>query len=182
MGYYADGGGEIEFKRPPTNEERVRIYAIVDYWFEGAYWDTDTALSLSVYYDGKYHSDFEDDMQKLDPIVPIDDGLLEFKGEDGAHWRLVFDKATRRFHVEPGILIYESEKPLTWNNAPEFVGQIIDGFEDFLESKGINIPNPEKADSDDPAIIYGTDYGELQSYIEASLINWGLLPNTRQPF
>lgn len=74
------------------------------------------------------------------------------------------------------------KRALCWDTAGEFVGQIIDGFEDFLESKGISIENPEKQeavnDGEDPdsiCIIYGTDYGELQSYIESTLINWGLL-------
>ena len=61
-------------------------------------------------------------------------------------------------------------------DRPEFIGQIIDIFEDFLESKGIDIENPEKAeDPDSEAIIYGTDYCELESRLEKTLINWGIL-------
>lgn len=58
------------------------------------------------------------------------------------------------------------------NNKAEFIGQIIDVFEDFLESKGINIPNDEKTDDDNPAIIYGTDYGEIQTDLEELLQYW----------
>ena len=43
---------------------------------------------------------------------------------------------------------------------------IIEVFENFLEEKGIDIPNPEKEGDDGAAIIYGTDYGELESRIE----------------
>ncbi len=57
----------------------------------------------------------------------------------------------------------------------EFVGQLIDCFEDFLESKGIDIPNPDKEQSEGPAILYGIDYGSIQSDIEAVLINWGVI-------
>ena len=58
---------------------------------------------------------------------------------------------------------------------PEFVGQIIDIFEDFLEEKGIAIPNPERdEDPDNEAIIYGSDYGTLQDKIEDTLRNWKL--------
>lgn len=57
----------------------------------------------------------------------------------------------------------------------EFVGQIIDIFEDFLEEKGIDIQNDEKTESDDPAILYGTDYGNLQSALEEMLLNWEIL-------
>jgi hypothetical protein len=59
------------------------------------------------------------------------------------------------------------------NDKAEFIGQIIDVFEDFLESKGIDIPNDEKDEDDDnPAIIYGTDYGEIQTDLEELLQNW----------
>lgn len=71
------------------------------------------------------------------------------------------------------------------DDLPEFVGQIIDIFEDFLEEKGIDIENDEKDERDDPesvAIIYGTDYGILQSAIEETLIGWGLTsPEDEEP-
>lgn len=67
-------------------------------------------------------------------------------------------------------------------NRSEFVGQIIDVFEDLLEEKKVRISNPEKdeavADGIDPesiCIIYGSDYSVLQSGIEEILINWGLM-------
>lgn len=72
-------------------------------------------------------------------------------------------------------------KKITNDDLPQFVSQIIDIFEDFLEEKGINIENPEKeeaiADGEDPesiCILYGTDYGYLQSSIEEVLMNWKL--------
>lgn len=57
----------------------------------------------------------------------------------------------------------------------EFIGQIIDIFEDFLEEKGIEIQNDEKEDSENPAIIYGTDYGDLSDNIENMMMSWGVL-------
>ena len=56
----------------------------------------------------------------------------------------------------------------------EFIGQIVDIFEDFLEEKGINIPNDEREDNN-PAIIYGMDYGLLSEQIESTLRAWDLL-------
>ena len=58
----------------------------------------------------------------------------------------------------------------------ELVGQIVDVFEDFLESKGVNVENEERdeywlstdingADCDGeerPAIIFGTDYKNVR--------------------
>jgi len=54
----------------------------------------------------------------------------------------------------------------------EFVGQIIDIFEDFLEAKGIELPSSEKDQDPDAAIIYGSDYGDLYQDIEELLVNW----------
>ena len=57
----------------------------------------------------------------------------------------------------------------------EFLGQIIDIFEDFLEERGVRLDNPEREEDDDAAIIYGTDYGELQSQLEALMVGWRLM-------
>lgn len=46
---------------------------------------------------------------------------------------------------------------------------IIDIVEDFLEEHNINIENDEKQDSDNPAIIYGTDYDALDGKITDAL-------------
>lgn len=56
----------------------------------------------------------------------------------------------------------------------EFIGQVIEIFEDFLEEKGISLENDEKAEDPYAAIIYGSDYGSLQSKLESLLINWQL--------
>ena len=61
------------------------------------------------------------------------------------------------------------------NDFPEFLGQVIDVFEDFLEEKGIDVSNEEKEESDDPAILYGSDYGFLESGIMDILKNWACL-------
>lgn len=68
--------------------------------------------------------------------------------------------------------------PVKRADVSEFIGQIIDTFEDFLEEKGIDIPNDEKDDRNDPesaAIIYGTDYGNLQSALEGLMLGWGVI-------
>ena len=44
--------------------------------------------------------------------------------------------------------------------------EIIEIFENFLEKKGVKIENPEReSDGDNTAIIYGTDYGNLEQEI-----------------
>ena len=54
----------------------------------------------------------------------------------------------------------------------EFVGQVIDIFEDFLEEKGVVLNNSECDQDENAAIIYGSDYGELYQQIEELLVNW----------
>lgn len=62
------------------------------------------------------------------------------------------------------------------NEKAEFFGQIIDVFEDFLEERNIVLPNKEREeDPDSAAIIYGTDYGQLQSELEALMVAWDLV-------
>ncbi|MCM0708689.1 hypothetical protein NBH08_27955 [Faecalicatena sp. BF-R-105] len=60
------------------------------------------------------------------------------------------------------------------NDRAEFIGQIIDIFEDFLEEKRIEIPNDDRED-ENHAIIYGLDYGELQTNLESMMTSWGVL-------
>ena len=60
---------------------------------------------------------------------------------------------------------------------PEFIGQVIDIFDDFLALRSIDLENDEmdECDEDNDAVIYGSDYGELQSQLENLLFNWGLI-------
>lgn len=64
----------------------------------------------------------------------------------------------------------------------EFICEIIEHFENFLDMKGIELDNPEKQEAidagkekDSIANIYGTDYGWLQSDIEGSLKSLGFI-------
>ena len=50
------------------------------------------------------------------------------------------------------------------------ISEIIEAFSEFLAEKHIVIDNPEKADSENPENIYGTDYGDLYDRVEAVLI------------
>ena len=74
--------------------------------------------------------------------------------------------------------------PIQETDRAEFVGQLLDIFEDFLEEKHIEIENPEKLEDEnleDAAILYGSDYNNLQTTVENTLINWQLLNTTTAP-
>lgn len=99
MGYYADGSGYIRFKKLST-EQREKVYAILEDYMEYSYrsdfsgkdgdvdtvdfWDTD-----------KYH---EDDilyvLNELADIATIEEGSIEYVGEDYTHWRFLFVRAS----------------------------------------------------------------------------------------
>lgn len=52
----------------------------------------------------------------------------------------------------------------SYSDVCETIGAMVDTVEDFLEEKGItknDIPNNEREDDPDAAIIYGSDYDEL---------------------
>jgi len=55
------------------------------------------------------------------------------------------------------------------------VHDIIEMFEDFLDSKGIEIQNDEKSESENPAPLYGTDYGWFEDEISLILCKYGLM-------
>lgn len=59
----------------------------------------------------------------------------------------------------------------------EFIGQIIDIFEDFLDEKGCDIENEERNADDEPisAIIYRSDYDALSDRLTSMMTNWGIL-------
>lgn len=72
---------------------------------------------------------------------------------------------------------------ITMNDLPEFIGQIIDIFEDFLDEKGIRIDNPEREgeDTEEAANIYGSDYGALEDEIKELLVNWEIADTSEEP-
>lgn len=57
----------------------------------------------------------------------------------------------------------------------EILSSFIEIFEDFLEKRGIDVPNDEKEDDPYASTIYGSDYGELESGIEDLLIRLGMI-------
>lgn len=76
--------------------------------------------------------------------------------------------------------------PVTREDEPEFIGQFIDIFEDFLDEKGIVIPNQkrdfeEDLEPEESANIYGEDYDFLEQEIKKVLIRWEIIANEENP-
>ena len=63
-------------------------------------------------------------------------------------------------------------------DKPEFIGQVIDIFEDFLADRNIILPNEEQDEKEDPetrAIIYGSDYDYLYEKITNTMQRWNII-------
>lgn len=169
MGYYADGGGFIQLR---TKDDYLAILKwlkdedCLEHYVDGT---SEKDLTIYLYNSDKY---YEDDWYDLigKTAGKLADGTIEFHGEDGALWAFIYDPASNSLAEYNGRVVYDI------GSTNELVGQIIDGFEDFLDKRGIVLANDEKADDPECAAnIYGTDYGELQTYIEDTLRKWRLI-------
>lgn len=65
------------------------------------------------------------------------------------------------------------------NDKTEFIGCIIDIFEDFLDEKGVTLEQPERDDEMEldgtTANIYGSDYDSISDSLEALLRRWEVI-------
>ena len=66
------------------------------------------------------------------------------------------------------------------NDKTEFIGNIIDIFEDFLDEKGVTLESPERDDEMEldggtTANIYGSDYDSISDSLEALLRGWKVI-------
>lgn len=93
------------------------------------------------------------------------------------------NKLAKEHHTTKSDILRSVLSPkLNLDTQQEFICEIVEHFENFLDMKGIELDNPEKQeaidageDEESVANIYGTDYGWLQSDIEGSLKSWGLI-------
>lgn len=63
-----------------------------------------------------------------------------------------------------------------WDNEAQMaeVSCFVEIFDDFLDRRGIKIPNDEKDEDECASNIYGSDYAEVADLIEERLINLGV--------
>ena len=74
----------------------------------------------------------------------------------------------------------EEKYPVIQEDEEEFIGQIIDTFEDFLDDKGIVIPNEEWETSEDydpenAVNIYGADYDYIADELRRIFRRWNII-------
>ena len=113
MGYYANGSGNIEFINPLNNDKQKRIEKILDYAgfefvFYGSRKQNNATIGINIWFDCNYHDDLiEKGLNEIMKIADIKDGCMEFHGDDGCHWRFLYDPPERRWRGQTGHIIYE---------------------------------------------------------------------------
>lgn len=106
-----------------------------------------------------------------------------------------YDDAERIInHYNPGPMIWDKcmemdppakpgtkENPIsldpntTHEGRLTFLADIVEVFEDFLDRRGIVIPNEDKEEDEGASNIYGCDFAELSDNVEEVLISYGFL-------
>ena len=188
MGYYADVSGHIDFARSLRPDETKTLEELLKsgwYDFEDGLNRSTSCRDVDFWSGDKYYYDTEGMLNRIAEKLPVKNGVVECHGEDGDHWKFQFKQHIPRgvFQEVRGRIVWNDEYPVDPNDRMEFVGQIVDLFEDFLDEKGIVIPNEDKEQSGDGAAnIYGDDYDRIQGGIEEIMINWHVLPCEREVF
>ena len=112
MGYYANGGGNIEFINTLCDDKQKRIEEILEYdgfefEFYGSRKQNNITIGINIWFDNKYHGDsIEEGLNKIREIADIRDGCIEFHGEDGCYWRFLYDPPERRWREQTGHIVY----------------------------------------------------------------------------
>ena len=146
--------------------------------YDVPYWDIEE----------KYNCDYDSHWKDIVEPLPTWEELLNAirkSYEDGVSTNVDMDELERIFHrYHPNLNVrmgqFDTEPtpdPVDDNSERlETICEFIEAFEDFLDEKGIVIPNDEKdQDPESASNIYGTDYGNLSDKIESLLIRYGVL-------
>ena len=178
MGYVAEWYGQFRTKnRPEESVMKMITNVFGDLSYVPLKGKDKGMYEFAVSNTGNYReTDLFMLLETLEPITV--NGIVYFRGEDGTIWKVEYTDG--RWKEFAGAVCYSKEDaakhfpPVPTDEKAEFIGEIIDIFEDFLEEKGITIPNPEKDEDDEEnaAIIYGSDYGIIQDALELMMRNW----------
>lgn len=188
MGYYADVSGHIDFARSLRPDEAKTLEELLEsgwYDFEDGLNRSTSCRDVDFWAGDKYYYDTEGMLNRIAEKLPVKSGVVDCHGEDGEHWRFKYSGGHNggKFLYICGRVVYDDELPVAENDRMELIGQFIDVFEDFLDEKGVVIPNEDKEQSGDGAAnIYGDDYDRLQGGIEDTLIAWHILQPQREVF
>lgn len=183
MSYYAESTEALlRLKKVPSVNNMVSQFADTFKLDEVSIAEKPNCLEMSfVYPYGDFDEDeFMEGLNKLNNFLIS--GKISFTGENRktmfeSLFRYVFDPEKRTWFSETAVETWPSDAKLqvSLSQRQELIGVLVDIVEDFLEKKGIDIPNPEKDQDDCAAIIYGSDYDFLASEFESYMIANGIL-------
>ena len=116
-----------------------------------------------------------------DPSFPLPQWLDILKSLKDAHMDFTCDEVYKRLPANAYCRVGEKELPYDAHSERlETIAQFIDIFDDFLDYKGVDIPNDERDQDPCASNIYGTDYGYLSERIEELLIRLGMMEKEEQ--
>ncbi len=123
MSYYAHGAGDAKIKAGINTEEiknAVRDLPLSNNSeFEYEFENETIWLSLT-------HSYFEEEdvLAWLNAIAPmISEGMIEFTGEDDAHWAYVFNTESTQWKIKTGRLVYGTD--LSTCTTDELINELV---------------------------------------------------------
>lgn len=166
MGYYASVTGHIT---PVDCDKCEKITKYIDEHGPWEYYVENDTITIW-YSENYYDSDYYELCTMMAPITK--DFTIECRGEDEEIWGFMKDiTEPQGWAARNGVVVYPREQ------RSEFICQIIDIFEDFLDSKGIVLANSDRdedpnLDPEEAANIYASDYYNLEARIGAVLDNW----------
>ncbi len=108
MGYYANGYGHITAKDAESYKKIRNMFGYIPGTNETPFdfWEHEDELTIDISNDDKYYEDEVDDF--LTSITEfITEGEVEYVGEDGCHWKYVFDFESSCWHERNGRIIYD---------------------------------------------------------------------------
>ena len=129
----------------------------------------DTFL-MDVGFDGSLWACFDEFLQTEFADPAYMEGLISMMDDHEKMWKFYCE----HYHSNNDTKNKEeaSATLLSKEDTQEFIGQIIDIFEDFLEEKGVQLNFEE---SDDEAVLYGNDYDSLSDKIKNMLKAWHVI-------
>ena len=146
MGYYARWSGWIKFKENHNNDIRKELNETFreNYYDQRGY----AEYSNSGNYDGQH---IETILNKAMPF--IDQAEMKYTGEDGAIWRFV---------IEDGVLDEQDGRVCYLPDRNEYIGQIIDIFQNELEKENKNL------------LINGSVYDTIADKLDCLMTGYGV--------
>lgn len=128
MSYYASGIGTIEFEKRLSKEDIKRISGKIDGILEFDFYEIsgEDKTFLDIWDEDKYHGDIvEEALGYISENAPITNGQIEYRGEDGALWRFIFEN--EKWKEENGIIKYgnaDKRIEIALNNDTSLVAEI----------------------------------------------------------